>query len=113
MKTKTILAALAISLLAFSSFRITMSEEDKNGLSRVHKIQGVEVYLMSEPLREYETVDDLGSGMQLGSGMSTSTIDELAEHYVKAALKAGEKKNKKVDAVIYSSGKKALAVHFK
>ena len=108
-----LIAALAVLMLAFSSFRLTQSGDDKKGLARVTKIQGVEVYLMSEPLREYETIEEIGSGIQLGSSINTPEINNLAEHFVKVALKAGEKQKKQVDAIIYSSGKKAIAIHFK
>ena len=110
-KTIMLFAFIIGAMMVISSFRLTISDEDKKGLGRVMKIQGVEVYLMSEPLREYETVEDMGSGMQ--SGFSSVEIDELANRFVKRAIKAGEKKNKPVDAIIYTSGSKCIAIKFK
>jgi hypothetical protein len=109
-------AILIVGLMAFMAMSFTAvrsTDENKDQMARVSKIDGIEVYLMSEPIKPYEVIDDLGSGLQFGSSLSTVTIDELTQHYVEAAKKVGKKKDKTVDAVIYTSGKKAVAVKWK
>lgn len=91
--------------------------QDKDGLARVNKIQGVEVYFLSEPLREYEVVVKRSTGPKIGSLLTRGIINESpsdkASQFVKRLLRKANRKGYSVDAVVYSGGKRAVAVNFK
>jgi ribosomal protein L25 (general stress protein Ctc) len=108
---KTILVMLLVSItaLAFS--------QDKNGIARVNRIDGVDVYFMSEPLNEYEVVFDVGTGLKASSmltgGLVNEGVSEKASQFVKKAIKEAKQEKYEFDAIVYSSGKKVIAVKFK
>ncbi len=111
MKKKVLLIAI------FAVFGLSINAQNKKDLIRVHKIQGVEVYFMSEPLREYEVVGNQKKGITIGvsaitGGLVNEGISEKATQLVKRVIKSITKKGLKFDAVIYSSGKIATGVKF-
>jgi hypothetical protein len=44
--------------------------------SKVQKVNGIEVYLLAEPIREYETLKSGGKGIQWGSAITGGLINE-------------------------------------
>ena len=111
MKNRTVaflFFALTISSLVMG-FTRTLTDDEKKGLARVQKIEGIEVYVMSEPLREYEVVGDVSV---YDTGFGEQYVDDWMNKYVKKAKKLVED-GKQVDAIIYTNGKKATAVKFK
>ena len=91
--------------------------QDQKGLARVNRIDGVDVYFMNEPLNDYEVVFDVSTGLKATSlitgGLINEGVSEKAAQYVKKAIKEAKKDNHEFDAIIYSSGKKVIAVKFK
>ncbi len=90
-------------------FKLTMTDEEKVGLGRVQKVNGIEVYIMCEPLRPYDIVEDVSV---YDAGVSQNYVDDWVGKYVKKAKKLIED-GKPVDAIVYTNGKKASAVKFK
>jgi|ADurb_Cas_02_Slu_FD_contig_123_40504_length_1899_multi_5_in_2_out_0_2 hypothetical protein len=87
--------------------------EDKKGIGRVTKMQGKEIYVMCEPLLEYETVNKVNSAFAQIIG-----VDPTVENMIKTLVdKAVDKERKgsieKFDAVITSDGDNAILVKFK
>lgn len=77
------------------------------GVANVEKINGLEVYILSEPDRPYRVVNNaLGLGFP---PVDREQIRKYVERYVKRASKAGQD----IDAIIYKTGNKAMAVKFK
>lgn len=105
---KGLLTIIVLALVAMS-FTLTMTDEEKKGLGKVQKIEGIEIYVMSEPLREYEIVEDVSV---YDAGISQQYVDDWMMKYVKKAKKLIED-GKTVDAIVYTNGKKASAVKFK
>ena len=111
---------MALSVIFSSAFALfSFQTESKRGLARVNKLEGVEVYFMSEPLRHYVKVNEsdglLGnvSVKALGSGgLSTPTIEEKAQRLVKNTVTMAGKDGKQIDAVIYSGGKYLIGIKF-
>ena len=109
---------LSIFTLLFIFLQTSFSfSQTQKGLIRVHKVQGIEVYFMSEPLREYEVVTNKNSGITIGAsaitgGLVNEGISEKATKLVKRLLKSITKKGLKIDAVVYSSGKSATGIKF-
>lgn len=91
--------------------------QDQKGLARVNKIDGVEVYFMNEPLNDYEVVFDVGTGLKASSlltgGLVNEGVSEKASQFVRRAIKEAKEEKHEFDAIIYSSGKKIVAVKFK
>jgi ribosomal protein L25 (general stress protein Ctc) len=104
----------AFLLIAFFSIHIAFAQ--KKGLAKVNKIQGIEAYFMSEPLRSYEVVFDVGTGIKMTSvvtaGVVNESVADKASQFVNRAYKEAKSENKKIDAVVYSGGKKVVAVKF-
>ena len=101
-------------LLAFL-FVATIYAQDQD-LARVQKVNGVEVYILSEPLREYEVVFGEGNKIQwtsfLTAGLLNESISDKVSKFVKGVLKEAEKENAQVDAVVYTNGKSVTAIKF-
>lgn len=102
-------------LLLVASFS-AIAQDDQKGLARVQKIQGVECYFMSEPLRPYEVVLDKGTGFKatslLTGGLVNEGISAKASQFVKRIIKEAQNNNVDIDAVIYTNGKRAVGVRF-
>ncbi|WP_345268932.1 hypothetical protein [Nibrella viscosa] len=95
----------------------TAFAQDKAGIARVEKIQGIEAYVMCEPLRDYDKVFDIGTGVKASSLLTGGVVNEgvadKADQFVRFAVKEGKKENKEFDAVLISGSKTAVAIKFK
>lgn len=96
-------------LLCATGISLAQNEES---LAKVRKINGVEAYILCEPLREYEVVVDAGTGIKaeslLTGGLVNKTISDRVEQFIRRVTK----ENGRVDAVIYSAGKRIVGVQF-
>ncbi|MDP3358107.1 MAG: hypothetical protein Q8S41_02045 [Lutibacter sp.] len=106
---KLFLTILAVSfyLNLFAQTSIT------NDLARVNKVNGVEVYVMSEPLRDYETVSDVGTGLKAESLLTGGIINKSISERISQFVHKAKKENEDIDAVIYSNGKRVIGIKFK
>jgi hypothetical protein len=90
---------------------VAQKTADKN-LARVKRVNGIEAYILCEPLRPYEVVVDAGTGLKaeslLTGGLINKSISGRVEQFVRNIMK----QNAKVDAVIYSAGKRIVGVIF-
>ena len=95
----------------------TESTAENKGLAKAAKLNGYEVYVMSEPVRDYETVVDVSTGAKAKSyitgGLVNNSIEEDISQYVNRAEKEAREERKKIDAVVYTGGKRAIGVKFK
>lgn len=93
------------------------AQESSLSVGRTTKIHGVETYIMSEPLRPYEVVYDAHTGLKATSlitrGFINSSISDKASQFVRLLMKETAKDSTDYDAIIYSSGKHAVAIKFK
>jgi hypothetical protein len=84
--------------------------------SKVYKVNGIEVYILAEPVREYEVIKSKGKGIQWGSfitgGLINESISTKVTKYIKRLNKAYKEANIQYDAVIYSNGKQMNAIRF-
>ncbi|MEM6802232.1 MAG: hypothetical protein AAF696_12560 [Bacteroidota bacterium] len=97
-------------------FVIGHAYAQEEGLAQVYKINGKEAYILSEPLRTYEVVLDVGTGLKgsslLTQGLVNEGVSDKSAQFVRRIQKAADKENIEYDAVIYSSGKRAVAIKF-
>jgi hypothetical protein len=82
-------------------------------LARVRKINGVEAYILCEPLRDYNVLVDVGTGLKAESVLTGGLINKSISDRVEQFVRRVTKENGKVDAVIYSSGKRIIGISFK
>lgn len=87
------------------------SNNDKN-LARVRKVNGVEAYILCEPLRSYEVVVDAGTGLKAESLLTGGLVNKSISGKVEQFVRNVTKQNAKIDAVIYSAGKRIVGVIF-
>lgn len=84
--------------------------------SKVFKVNGVEVYILAEPVREYEVIETGGKGVVWGSfitgGLINESISAKVSKYVKKLIKSYEGGELDFDAVIYSNGKQMSSIRF-
>ncbi|WP_128543482.1 hypothetical protein [Larkinella soli] len=96
---------------------IKFKGEGDKGMAKVRKLEGVEVYVMNEPTRDYVTVVDASGGVKAKSyftgGIVNNSIEEDMAQFVKRVKKEAEEAKKPIDAVVYSGGKTAIGVKFK
>jgi hypothetical protein len=108
---KRIMFSIVASMLSIVIFG--QIQEKETELGRVKKINGVDVYVMCEPLQEYTVIIDVATGIKaesmLTGGLVNKSISGRIEQFVNKALKDAPT----IDAVIYSSGRKVVGIKFK
>ncbi|WP_026899232.1 hypothetical protein [Daejeonella oryzae] len=103
------------TLLTIATFLISsgFNENEEKGLSRVNKVQGIEVYVLSEPLRDYEVISDVGTGISTTSAVTGGLVNESIADKISSFVRKAMKENSRIDAVVYSSGKRIVGIRFK
>jgi len=86
------------------------------GIGKVQKIDAVEVYILSEPLKDYKLVNKKNSGLKIKSlvtaGLINNSIEQDIAKMIRRIKSDAKFKSKKVDAVIYSAGRSGIGVEF-
>ena len=83
--------------------------------AKVNKVNGIEVYLLAEPVRPYEIFKIKKKGIQWGSyitgGLINASISTKVTRYINRLVK---EYNGKVpfDAIVYTNGKQMTAIKF-
>lgn len=84
--------------------------------AEVYIVNGVEAYILNEPVRPYEIVYGKGQSINWGSyltaGIINKGISAKVGKFIKGIVKRATKDGKSVDAIIYTSGKNVAAVKF-
>lgn len=84
-----------------------------DGLARPYKVNGVNVYVLGEPIRKYQVMETMKGGLKMKSLMTAGLLNNSIEKDIEGFVKRIQKKTRKIggtDAVIYSSGKSATGV---
>jgi len=106
---KTIILLVLLSI-TFNSF------SQKKYFAEVYVVNGVEAYILNEPVRPYEIVYGKGQGINWSSaitgGLINNSISTKVGKFIKSVVKKAEKDGKTIDAIIYTSGKNVTAVKF-
>ena len=104
------LSTLLIALVALIS--LSFKNDDQEGLARVNKVQGIEVYVLSEPVRDYEVISDVGTGISTTSAVTGGLVNETIADKISKFVRRAMKENSRIDAVVYSSGKRIVGIRF-
>jgi hypothetical protein len=101
-----------LCLLASTFLSASAQNSNATNLARVKRVNGIEAYILCEPVRPYEVVVDAGTGLKaeslLTGGLVNKSIAGRVEQFVRNILK----QNAKVDAVVYTAGKRIVGVIF-
>lgn len=101
-----------IILLVLIFTTTVYSQNNKTELGRVKKMNGLETYIMCEPLRKYEIVVDVNTGIKAESLLTGGLINKSISSRVEQFIKRVKKENENVDAIVYTSGKRIIGVKF-
>lgn len=106
---KKLLSACLLACITLTAFAPAKEEKE---MARVRKVNGVEAYILCEPVRSYEVIVDAGTGVKaeslLTGGLINKSISGRVEQFVRNIMK----QNAKIDAVVYSSGKRIAGIKF-
>jgi hypothetical protein len=91
----------------------TFAQKADDMLARVRRVNGVEAYILCEPLRDYNVLVDVGTGLKAESLLTGGLVNKSISDRVEQFVRKVSKENAKIDAVIYSSGKRIIGVSFK
>ena len=109
MKSVLIILSLAVSVTAAFA-------QDQRDLARVQKIGEKEVYILNEPVDQYETVDEVRTGIKwtslLTRGIVNEHVNDKTRQFVRRASRKLEKKGETFDAILYRDGKRIEAIRF-
>jgi hypothetical protein len=95
-----------------SMLQLAAQKTTDKSLARVKKVNGVEAYILCEPLRPYEVVVDAGTGFKAESLLTGGLINKSIAGRVEQFVRNIMKQNARIDAVIYSAGKRIVGVVF-
>lgn len=111
MKRQTLIALVAVAAIAFG-FK-TLQTADL-GLARAHKIQGKYVFIMSDPIKEYDYLDSKNSGFRNAMIGGSREADKQMRTMISKGLKAVEKGDMEdFDAVLSKDGVHTSFIKFK
>lgn len=99
-----------------SAIKFTEEKTDENErMAEVQKMDGIPLYILSEPLLDYTVEYDKGGGIKwkslMTAGLMNNSIEQDVEQFVKAL--DGKFKRKKIDAIMYADGKQADGIKFR
>ena len=107
---KNIITTIAIVFLAISTFA------QSNNLAKVYVVNGIEAYIMNEPVRNYEVVFTsdpiLNFTNLISQGVYQNSISTRVGKYVNSALRKGDREGLKFDAIVYNGAKQVSAIRF-
>jgi hypothetical protein len=86
--------------------------QNERGMARVQRLDGVEVYILSEPVRAYETVTSVTTGVKAESILTGGLINESISDKVLQFIRRARKQGASFDAVLYSGGKSIVTIKF-
>ena len=90
----------------------TVAQNSNNLLVRVRRIDGVEAYILCEPVRDYTTLVDAGTGLKAESLLTGGIVNKSIADRVEQFIRKITKENARVDAVIYSADKRIVGIQF-
>lgn len=99
-----------LTLFFISSFGFSQN------LARVSKVNGIEVYILCEPVRKYEVVIGKGNSLQWSSFLTGGIINESVatkvSKFVKGVIEKAKEEKIEFDAIVYTNGKTVSAIKF-
>ena len=105
-----------ITFIFFTFLLVSNAFSQQTNFAEVYVVNGVEAYILNEPVREYEIVYGKGQSLNWGSyftgGLINPSISSKVGRFIKGIVKKATEDGKEFDAIIYTSGKNVVAVKF-
>ncbi len=105
-----------ITMLLTFTVSFPIFAQDEQVRARVQKIEGKEIYVLNEPLRSYEVIGEVKTGLKLTSivtrGIINEHINDKTTQFVRRMNRKMEKSGMEFDALLYQDGKKIQAIRF-
>lgn len=87
--------SIYLTLTALILCVTTFAQKDDDMLARVRKVNGVEAYILCEPLRDYDVLVDAGTGLKaesaLTGGLINKSISDRVEQFIRKVTKENGK----------------------
>ena len=112
-----LLSFILVCIFLFAQDQHTAS--DNKGLARTYKRKGVEIYILSEPIRDYTVTgtvsdEDAESIINIFAGKETKrTLVESIDVLISNANRKAGKKKFEFDAIITEDGSTGTCIKFK
>lgn len=107
---------ISLIFVFFLQSLTTIDKANNSQLAKVNKVNGIEVYILSEPLRKYEVVMGKGKSVPwlsvVSGGIVNDNIASKVSKYIKAVQKKALEENISFDAILYTNGKSVSAIKF-
>lgn len=108
---KVSIISIVVLLIAVIFLAFSQADQDKS-LARVHRVQGKYVYIMCEPVNDYEFVAQVNTKISQLIGISPN-IDKMVKELVeKAIFKEQKGKVDKFDGLITEDGEIGTLIKF-
>lgn len=105
--------SLIITLLVIA---FSLNAQSSNNIARVSKVNGIPVYILSQPVNDFRVIFTKNTGAKLSSLVSEGNVNEgvndKVAQYVTRISREAKRKNLDFDAIMYVRGKKAAAIKF-
>jgi hypothetical protein len=102
-----------VSLLLLPFLALTLGasapQKDKHALCRVQKVNGIEVYILCEPVSDYEVISNTKGGVKITSLLTGGIVNESISERVAQFVKKAQEGYPKLDGIIYTAGKEVGA----
>ena len=82
-------------------------------MARAQKVDGKYAFVMSEPEAEYVSLGTVKGGIKWKSAVTGGLVNNSIEEDISKFMKRAQEDHPTLDAIVYSSGKSAIAIQFK
>lgn len=95
---------------------LKLNAQNQEQLAKVHELNGKQIYLLNEPVREFEKVGEIKTGVKITSlltrGIRNEHANDKTSQFAQKAITKMEKQGIEFDALMYESGKRINAIRF-
>lgn len=95
---------------------LSLNAQNSNDIARVSRVNGIPVYILSQPVNNFKVVFTKNTGAKIGALVSEGNVNEgvndKVAQYVTRISREAKRKNIDFDAILYVKGKKAAAIKF-
>lgn len=99
---------LFLALIAVAAMAMAFTKVQNEGLAKVKTIEGKEVYVLSDPLRNYTVVETYTTAL-----VTAVAGRQTIENQMKDIIWRGNKNKIDFDALLTDDGKKVTLIKFK
>jgi len=106
-------AMLALGLLAGV---LSLTAQEHEELARIQTLDGKQIFILNEPLRPYEIVGSVKTGLKFSSlltrGLLNENVNDKTAQFAVKAMSKFSKEGMPYDGILYVNGKTVQAIRF-